>query len=212
METEQSDLPSWSPVGSWGLYTEDWIAYRVTQPDGSRFERIHPDGSGIEVVSAVIGPDSSLSSLSWSPPDPNVPEAIHVVASYAMNAGFGSETRAVIDMGSGHALDIWTNGVGGFPDAPVPWSPDSRFLAFVSAGGGVILAEDDRTSDQYDGELRNLGPVLDCWVNWSPDSRYIYGGAPNGCAGVVVFPWDNPASSTTLTNASGMASWRPAAK
>ena len=207
--SEQSDLPSWSPVGTWGLYAGDWIAYRVTQPDGSgrRFERMHPDGSSVEVVAAVVGPGSSLSKLTWSPPDPR--DLRSFASSYAMNAGFDSETRAVIDVGSGHALDIWSNGVGGFADAPVPWSPDSRFLAFISADEGVIVGDDDRTTDQYNGELRDLGPVLDCWVGWSPDSRYLYGGAPDGCGGIVVVPLENPDAATTLSTAPGTASWRP---
>jgi Tol biopolymer transport system component len=205
--SQDTDLPSWSPIGAWGQYTGDWIGYRVTEPDGTRrrFERVHPDGTNLELVAAVIGPGSSLSKLAWSPPEPRDRT---IAMSYAMNAGFGSQTRAVIDLGVDHAFDIWTEGVGGFADAPVSWSPDSLYLSFIAADRDVILADDDRTSDEYDGDATDLGPVLDCWVDWSPDSAYLYGGAPNGCDGVVVVPIDDPTAATILTNASGTASWR----
>ena len=158
-------------------------------------------------MAAVVGPGSSLTKLTWSPPAPNNPGSFS--ASYALNAGFGSETRAVIDGGAGHTLDVWTGGVGGFADAAIPWSPDSRFLSFITADEGLIVGDDDRTSDQYDGVLRHLGPVLDCWVDWSPDSQFLFGGAPNGCNGIVVVPVNNPSAATTVSTASGTASWRP---
>jgi hypothetical protein len=127
-----------------------------------------------------------------------------------MNPGFQEETRVVVDGGVGHALEIWTDGVGGLGEAPAPWSPDSRFLAFISADRGVIVAENDQTTDQYDGRLQQLGEVLDCWIEWSPDSQFLYGGTPNGCAGVVVVPVASPGSSTIITSVPGTASWRAA--
>ncbi len=156
--SQHSDLPSWSSDGAWGLYTGDWIAFRVTPADGNsrRFERVHPDGSALELIAAVIGPGSSLSKLAWSPPDPVDGE---IGMSYAMNAGFETETRAVVDAGVGHTIDIWTDGVAGFADTPVPWSPDARFQAFISADLELIVADAVRTTDQYEGELRHLGPV-----------------------------------------------------
>jgi hypothetical protein len=126
-----------------------------------------------------------------------------------MNVGFGTDTRVVIDGGDGHQTGIWSEGVGGFPDAPVPWSPDSRYVAFISADGGLIVADTDRTSESYEGQVRNLGATIDCWVEWSPDSRFLYGGAPNACAGIVVFPLGDPGAATRLTNTPGTASWRP---
>jgi len=205
-----SDLPSWSPIAEFGLYVGDWIAYRVTKPDQQlvSFERVHPDGTAPELFSAVLGADVSLSKLTWSPFDPAQPGHLYVNSAYAMNAGFGSDSRALIDGGGGHQLEIWTAGTGGFADAPVQWSPDSRFLAFISADGGLIVGDDDRTLDVYDGDLREFGPVLDCWVDWSPDSQYLYGGAPNDCAGIVAVPLANPLASTRLTNEPGTASWR----
>jgi len=204
----QSDLPSWGPIGEFGSDASDWIAYRVTDPGKAEvsFERIHPDGTAQEVMAGVIGPDTHLGKLSWSPP-----RAINngIATSYAMNAGFGTDSRAVIDMGVQHALAIWDGGLGGLADAAIPWSPDSRYLAFINAQGDVVLAEDDETSDQYDGQLRDIGPVLGCWVDWSPDSQFLYGGSPNGCQGIVVVPLAHADSAITLTAEPGMASWRP---
>ena len=208
--SKNSDLPSWSSVAVWGEYTGDWIAFRVTQPDRDEvsLERVHPDGSGLELMTAVIGSGSSLSRLSWSPPDPARPDKVEIAASYSMNLGFGTDTQAVIDLGITHQLPIWADGVGGLPDAPIPWSPDSRYLAFIAADRSVVLADDDRSSDLYDGEYINLGPVVDCWIEWSPNSQFLYGGAANDCAGIVVLPLANPAAATRLSNESGTASWR----
>jgi hypothetical protein len=126
-----------------------------------------------------------------------------------MNAGFGTDTRVVIDAGVGHQLDVWADGRGGFQDAPVPWSPDSKYVAFISADRSLVVGDAVRTTDAYNGELREIGPVLDCWVGWSPDSQLLYGGAPNGCAGVVIASMQNPQTAVRLTNEPGWASWRP---
>ena len=209
--TKHSDLPSWGPASAMNnMYSRsgEWIAYRVTDLGASQrsFERVHPDGTGMEVMAAVIGPDSYLGKLSWSPPD--AADAGSFSTSYAMNVGFGTDTRAVIDGGVGHALDIWTDGLGGYAAAPIPWSSDSRYLAFIKSDGAVVLADDDRTFDIYDGQFRDIGPVLGCWVDWSPDNQFLYGAAPNGCQGIAVVPLAHPGSAVTLTTEPGTASWR----
>jgi len=207
--TAWSDLPSWSPVSKWGDYMGDWIAYRVTEPDTSEvsIERVHPDGIAPELFTGVIGPGSGLSKLTWSSPGNT-----GILTSYAMNSGFDGATRIVVDGGFGHQVDIWSEGTSGLTDAPIPWSPDSRYLAFISADGNLRLADDDRTTDIYNGQVTSLGPVLGCWVGWSPDSAFLYGGAPNGCKGVVVAPLADPGNSVTLTQSPGVASWRPVPK
>jgi Tol biopolymer transport system component len=51
------------------------------------------------------------------------------------------------------------------------WSPDSRRLAFMSAGEGIYVAEVGSTQLTRLSELSHLGTDAD-W-SWSPDSRYL---------------------------------------
>jgi len=195
-ETADRDQPTWSTDGA-------WILYRQTDPDGTRrrYQRMRPDGSEVEELNMVIAPDSSLSRARQSP----VSESL----SYTMNLGYGASTTAVIDFGFGHMAELWGDGIGGISDLGVPWSPDGRFLAFLSADDGVIVADDDPTAP-YDGELHRLGPVADCWVDWSPDGTALFGGSPGGCASVVVIPLADPTAATTLPGSGvGVASWQP---
>ena len=112
---------------------------------------------------------------------------------------------------------MWTDGIGGFPDAGVPFSPDGKYLAFITATDGVMVADDQESipaeglpgAGQYTGQLRRLGKVADCWIEWVPDGKSLYGGSPDGCAGVVVIPLDDPTAARTLPTAtSGFASWQ----
>jgi hypothetical protein len=91
----------------------------------------------------------------------------------------------------------------------MPWSPDGRYLAILTATDGVIVADNDNTSP-YDGSLRRLGDVAACWVDWSPDSTALYGGSPGGCDHVVVIPLADPSAAVALPESgSGVASWQP---
>jgi hypothetical protein len=131
---------------------------------------------------------------------------------YAVNYGFGTETRALVDSGFTHTTELWTDGIGGYPDAGVPYSPDGSHLAFITARDGVIVAEDPvqqgAGNPEYVGELRRLGNVADCWIEWVPDGTGLYGGSPDGCTGVVVVPLGDPTAARRLATAtSGFASW-----
>jgi len=86
--------------------------------------------------------------------------------------------------------------------------PDDRSLIVVDDDNNIPAAGLPGAGE-YDGQLRRLGNVIDCWVEWVPDGKALYGGSPDGCAGVVVVPLDDPTAARTLPTAtSGFASWQ----
>jgi dipeptidyl aminopeptidase/acylaminoacyl peptidase len=189
------DLPSWSPDGT-------RLAFRELDADGirKRLRTMASDGTDGQGIDQIIAADGSLSQYRWSPVDGT--------GTYALGAGFGTPTRAIIWLGDGHVGVPWEDGVGGFPDFGVPFSPDGTFLAILTRNDGVIVA-DHFSRDPYVGTLRHLGNVADCWVDWSPDGTALYGGSPGDCRNVVVVPLSDPASAFTLPHASsGIASWQ----
>ena len=191
------DLPSWSHDGA-------WIAYRSISFDGRHIalRKVRPLADEDEDIALVIAPDAFLSRVAWSPSGDTL--------SYFQNVGFGTTTAAVIDLGAGHTLSPWTRGVSGYTDNGMPWSPDGQQLAILTASDGVILATMDENGPEYQGELRQLGNVADCWVDWSPDGSALYGGSPDGCLSVVVIPLRDPSAAGSLPGStSGTASWQP---
>ena len=75
----------------------------------------------------------------------------------------------------------------------------------LTATDGVIVADYD-SSTPYNGLVRKLGPIADCWVDWVPDGTGLYGGSPGDCSQTVLIPLSQPSAP------SGTASWKPLAK
>jgi hypothetical protein len=124
------------------------------------------------------------------------------VLSYSINEGFGSQTTAKLDPGLGpiNSLPL-DNAVSGGESGP-PWSPDGSQVAVLMAGGGIVLAAFDEgfqgSAHPYDGQLLDLGNVIDCWVDWSPDGQTLYGGSPGACDHVVQLSPARPDAAATL--------------
>jgi hypothetical protein len=196
--TAERDLPTWSADGT-------RIAFREKDLDGqrTRLRTMAPDGSDIQEVDLVVAPDAFLSKLRWRPADFPI--------SYTFSPGFGTPTSGQVSFYFGHVYEIWSQGAGGFADNGVPWAPDGSKLAMLTATDGVIVADYD-ASVPYNGQVRKLGPLADCWVDWVPDGSGLYGGSPGDCSRTVLIPLTQPGSPWYLPgSASGTASWQPLA-
>ena len=87
--------------------------------------------------------------------------------------------------------------------------PEPPNLTLVDA---VVVPVRQDDNGVYQGQIRRLGHVADCWIDWSPDGTALYGGSPDGCTGTVVIPVDDPDSSfVTYIPMSGVTSWQPLA-
>lgn len=193
-----ADLPTWSPDGA-------WIAYRVVEPGGTQrhLRQVRPDGSEMTGIATMVAPDSTLSRVRWRP----VGEGI----AYVQTIGFGTAAQPILDLGFGHAAPVVPNELAGDLDEGLPWSPDGAWMAVLTTDDGVVLAGFDFNGiPDYDGEIRQLGPVAECWVDWSPDGSAVYGGSPGDCSEMVIVPIDDPESAVQAPlSGSRIASWQP---
>jgi dipeptidyl aminopeptidase/acylaminoacyl peptidase len=198
------DLPTWSPDGS-------WIGFREKSLDGTqqRLRMVRPDGSDVQDIAAVFAADGVLSKYRWTWHD-TADAGNRGPLSYWFSPGFGATTAAAyIDLGFQHNNQPWTGAPGGFVDWGLPWSPDGLQMAILTREEGVILADSDETAP-YNGHVRRLGPILDCWVDWAPDSTGLYGGAPGDCNRTLLVPLADPETTFELAgSSSGLASWQP---
>ena len=205
-----ADLPDWNS-------NTDLIAYRSKDADGEHINifQIRTDGSEALIKTGAVAVDAFISRPRWRPHDNHVDDSgvPAWVLSYGLNAGFGTDTGAVIDPGMGpiDALPLtvpvsdWEGGL--------PWSPDGSQVAVLTEDGVVVAAFDtgsNATTHPYQGLFLDLGNVLDCWVQWSPDGQSLYGGTPGSCDHIVQVPLADPTAVQTLPmNISGAADWQP---
>jgi len=209
-----ADLPDWSADGT-------LIAYRRRNADGlhTDIRQIHPDagvvdnlGAGDVLRAGIVAADGSISRPLWGPK--SLPAYVGTtVLSYALNVGFGSDTAAYLDTGTGPQQPLPDTGVVSNTEQGIPWSPDQSLVAMLT-DGGVVVAEFDSgfnaPSHPYKGDAPHLGKVIDCWVAWSPDGQSLYGGSPGSCDHIVVVPLADPSSAQTLPmTITGAAGWRP---
>jgi hypothetical protein len=204
------DLPSWSPLAdprqAWPP-PGDWIGFREMDPDGVRLRlrEVLADGSAFAEITLVIAEDAVLSKVRFSP--------VNGPLSYWWSPGSGTPAAAYIDNGFQHNGKAWTAGAGGFIDNGVPWSPDGTKLAMLTPNGVIVAENHVNTFGVYDGELRQLGPVADCWIDWVPDGSGLYGGSPGDCSRTVLIPLSQPSAPWYLPgSSSGTANWQPLAK
>ena len=160
----------------------------------------------------IVAADGSISRPRWGPV--MVPAYVGTtVLSYALNVGFGSDTGAYLDTGTGVQLPLPETGVVSDNEQGIPWSPDQSLVAMLT-DEGVVVAEFDSgftaPSHPYTGDAPHLGKVIDCWLAWSPDGQSLYGGSPGSCDHIVQVPLADPKAAQTLPMIiTGPASWRP---
>ncbi len=208
-----ADLPDWSADGT-------LIAYRRRNDDGlhTDIRQIHPDagvadnlGTGDVVRTGIVAADGSISRPLWGPV--MLPAYVGTtVLSYALNVGFGADTEAFLDTGTGPQGALPDTGVVSDNEQGIPWSPDKSLVAMLT-DDGVVVAEFDSgftsSAHPYNGDAPHLGKVIECWVAWSPDGQSLYGGSPGSCDHIVVVSLANPTAAETLPMIiTGAASWR----
>lgn len=144
--------PCWSADGRWVYFTGVWYAIR-----SSEIWRIHPDGTGAELVgpAAAAGQADDEPSIS--------PDGTRLAFTTNRTLAGGLATVRIITVATG--ATIWSGPAGSAPR----FSPDGTTLAFL-AGGMLRLVNSDGTG------LRTLTPDhvrYSGQLAWSPDSHWI---------------------------------------
>ena len=98
---------------------------------------------------------------------------------------------------SGHSLDL---DPGGWGSELLEWSPDGRYLAYISARDHQLLVIDIETGEVYKSELEDVQLRFSRLLQlaWSPDSAQLaFSATPEGAEYTEVFIFDSETRSTT---------------
>ncbi len=141
-DTFGHSAPTWSPDGA-------WIAFiRHTNDGTDALYRIHPDGSGLELLKATNSSDPA-----WSPN-----------GTYIVYVGAGDALRRHT-VGSGTDTTI----VSALSMARPAWSPDGNKIAFECPTAGICLRNPDGSGA---ATIPNVTPGA-TQVGWSSDGIYL---------------------------------------
>jgi hypothetical protein len=178
-----------------GQYSRDgtWIYFHSNDCNvNSRIRRIHPDGSGIELLS--LEPDRCFGTYdAWPSPSPDGTRL-----AYADLTGGGSVIRT-LDIATGliTPLDV--------PGQRPRWAPVGDWIAYVDSGRVKIMHSDGSGQQSVSPGGRQYEPSVD----WSPDAAWIVARATDTSRLELI----NVQSGTTLplafTAALNEPSWRP---
>jgi hypothetical protein len=139
--------PEWSADGHW-IYFQGTDEASTSLPRPVRIGRIHPDGTGMEILT----PDGEGQFPSPSPDGRSV----------AYAAGLGV---VVQDLSTGAVRTVAsTNLIQG-----IRWSPDGRWIAFADVYLELIHPDGSGLHQVTPQHIGYAG------ISWSPDSRFIVG-------------------------------------
>ncbi len=144
---------SWSPDGK-------WLALVISEAGFPYLYRIHLDGSGLFRLAEA---GRVKEDPAWSPDGNSIV--------YAAGPRQGDRGLFLLPAGGGKAQDL----IPGKGDDWAPsWSPDGRFIAFVSNRDGLTNTEIYRL-EVASGQVERLttSPGEDIFPSWSPDGRSI---------------------------------------